>query len=94
MKFLTTFKINKGFDRWLTLIDELQPYMEKYEYKMIFACTNDDETRVWDMGKAKNADLVNDLLNDKEVINLRSEAGVDLESSEVLSMITKHKIWQ
>ena len=32
MKFLTTFKINKGFDRWLKLVDELQPYMEKYEY--------------------------------------------------------------
>ena len=25
MKFLTTFKINKGFDRWLKLVDELQP---------------------------------------------------------------------
>ena len=45
MKFLTTFKINKGFDRWLKLVDELQPYMEKYEYKMMFACTNDEETK-------------------------------------------------
>ena len=50
MKFLTTFKINKGFDRWLKLLDELQPYMDKYEYKMMFACSNDDETRIWDMG--------------------------------------------
>jgi hypothetical protein len=30
---LTTFKINKGFDRWLKLVDELQRYMGKYEYK-------------------------------------------------------------
>ena len=29
----------------------------------------------------------------EEVINMRTEAGVDLESSEVLSMISKHKIW-
>ena len=94
MKFLTTFKINKGFDRWLKLVDELQPYMEKYEYKMMFACTNDEETRVWDMGEANNADLVTDFLNDQEVINMRKEAGVDLDSSEVLSMIGKHKIWQ
>ena len=67
MKFLTTFKINKGFDRWLKLVDELQPYMDKYEYKMMFACTNDEETRVWDMGEANNADLVTDFLNDQEV---------------------------
>ncbi len=29
MKFLPTFKISKGFDRWLQLIDDLQPYMDK-----------------------------------------------------------------
>jgi len=93
MKFLSTFKINKGFDIWLKLVDELQPYTKKYELKMIFACTNDEETRVWDMGEANNAELVTDFLNNQEVINMRTEAGVDLESSEVLSMISKHKIW-
>ena len=66
---------------------------EKIWIKMIFACTNDEETRVWDMGEANNAELVTDFLNDQEVINMRTEAGVDLESSEVLSMISKHKIW-
>ena len=45
------------------------------------------------MVEANNADLVTDFLNDQEVINLRKEAGVDLESSEVLSMISRHKIW-
>ena len=60
---------------------------------MMFACTNDEETRVWDMGEADNADLVTDFINDQEVINMRKEAGVDIESSEVLSMISKHKIW-
>ena len=94
MKFLTTFKITKGFEQWLTLVDELKPYMNKYEYKMIFACTNDEETRVWDMGEANNVDLVSEFLNDQEVINMRKHAGVDLESSEVLSVISKHKIWQ
>ena len=71
----------------------IKPYTKKYELKMIFACTNDEETRVWDMGEANNAELVTDFLNDQEVKNMRTEAGVDLESSEVLSMISKHKIW-
>ena len=39
---------------------------------MIFACTNDEETRVWDMGEANNAELVTDFLNDQEVINMRN----------------------
>lgn len=45
------------------------------------------------MGEADNADLVTDFINDQEVINMRKEAGFDIESSEVLSMISKHKIW-
>ena len=45
------------------------------------------------MGEADNADLVTDFINDQEVINMRKEAGVGQESSEVLSMISKHKIW-
>jgi len=52
------------------------------------------EYGIWDMGEANNVDLVTDFLNDKEVIDMRKEAGVDLESSEVLSTISKHKIWQ
>ena len=31
--------------------------MEKFEYKMMFACTIDGETRVYDFGEANNADL-------------------------------------
>ncbi len=45
------------------------------------------------MGEANNADLVTNMLNDQEVVNMRKEAGVDVESSEVLSTISKHKIW-
>ena len=55
----------------------------------MFASTNDEETRVWDMGEANNADLVTDFLNDQEVINMRKEAGVDLESSLVCIIFDK-----
>ena len=48
---------------------------------MIFACTDDEEKRVWDMGEASNPDLVTDFLNNQDVMNMREEAGVDLESS-------------
>ena len=47
MKFVSTFEITKGFDRWLHLVDvELKEKLEKYGVKVHFACANDDETRV------------------------------------------------
>ena len=93
MKFLSTFKISKGFDRWLQLVDDLQPYMDEYGYKMLFASTNDDETVVYDLGETDDPEKAMKMLSLPEVINMRKEAGVDLESQETLSTISKHKVW-
>ena len=72
----------------VTAIDDLQPYMDKW-----FASTNDDETFVYDLGEANDPDMVMKMLSEPDIINMRKEAGVDLESQEVLSTISKHKIW-
>ena len=94
MKFISTFKITKGFDRWLHLVDvELKPLMDKYKLKVHFACTNDDETKVYDMSEAEDPNLINSFLEDKEVQRLRTEAGVNLVSHETLSSVSKYKIW-
>ena len=94
MKFISTFKITKGFDRWLHLVDvELKPLMDKYKLKVHFACTNDDESKIYDMSEAEDPNLINSFLEDKEVQRLRTEAGVNLVSHETLSSVSKYKIW-
>ena len=94
MKFISTFEITKVFDRWLHLVDvELKPLMDKYKLKVHFACTNDDETKVYDMSEAKDPNLINGFLEDKEVQRLRTEAGVNLVSHDTLSSVSKYKIW-
>ena len=60
MKFLSTFKISKGFDRWVYLVDvELKPLLEKYKLTVHFASTNDDETRVYDLSEAQDPSCLN-----------------------------------
>ena len=94
MKFISTFKITKGFDRWLHLVDvELKPLMDKYKLKVHFACTNDEETKVYDLSEAEDPNLISAFLSDKEVESLRTEAGVNLVSHETLSSVSKYKIW-
>ena len=94
MKFISTFKITKGFDRWLHLVDvELKPLMDKYKLKVHFACTNDDETKVYDLSEAEDPNLINGFLEDKEVQRLRTEAGVIFVSHETLSSVSKYKVW-
>ena len=67
--------------------------MDEYGYKMFFASTNDDETVVFDLNETDDQEKAMKILNLSEVINMRKEAGVDLESQETLSVISKHKVW-
>ena len=95
MKVLSTFEITKGFDRWLHLVEEeLKPILEKYKIKVHFACTNEDQTRVYDLSEAQDPSMVPAFLEDREIIRLRTEAGVNLSSQETLTTVSQFKVWQ
>jgi hypothetical protein len=94
MKVLSTFEITKGFDRWLHLVEvELKPLLEKYKIKLHFACTNEDQTRVYDLTELEDPSLLEALMGDEEIVRLRTEAGVNLASSEVLESVSQHRVW-
>ena len=94
MKVLSTFEITKGFDRWLHLVEvELKPLLEKYKIKLHFACTNEDQTRVYDLTELEDPSLLEALMGDEEIVRLRTEAGVNLSSSEVLASVGQYKVW-
>ena len=91
---VSAFEITKGFDRWLHLVDvELKLKLEEYGVKVHFACANEDETRVYDMFEIEDPSRVETFLMDEEVIKLRTEAGVILDSADVLSTVVKSKVW-
>ena len=93
MKFLSTFKIN-FLERWLQLVDDLQPYMDEYGYKMFFDSTNDYETIIFDLNEIDDQEKAMKTLNLSELKNMRKETGIDLEIQETLSIISKHKLWK
>ena len=53
----------------------------------------DDETVIFDLNETDDQEKAMKMLNLSEVINMRKEAGIDLESQETLSVISKHKVW-
>ena len=67
--------------------------MDEYGYKMFFTSTNDDETVIFDLNENDDQEKAMKMLNLSEVINMRKETGIDLESQETLSIISKHKVW-
>ena len=66
MKVLSTFEITKVFDRWLYLVDvDLKLLLEKYKIKLHFACTNDDQTRVYDLSELEDPNMLDALMQDE-----------------------------
>ncbi len=94
MRFLTTFKKSCSFERWLKLVDDLKPHMDKYGLRLIVAMQNEDETRIYDLGEAKSMEGIEGFVSDPEVIKMRKEAGVDTESQEIISSIGEYNVFK
>ena len=54
MKYLSTFKITKGFDTWLNMYKEIQPDLEELEIKILWEGANAYETKVFDITELKD----------------------------------------
>jgi hypothetical protein len=94
MKFLATFKKSCTLDRWLKLVDDLKPHMDKHGLKLIVAMESEDGTRIYDLGEAETMEGVEAFISDPDVIRMRKDAGVDTESQEVINAIGGHHIFQ
>ena len=74
-------------ERWLKLVDDLKPHMDKHGLKLILAMQSDDGTRIYDLGEAETMEGVEAFVSDPDVIRMRKEAGVYTDSQEVINSI-------
>ena len=93
MRFLATFKKSCSFEDWLKLVDSLKPHMDKHGLKLIFATESADGQSIYDIGEAQTIEGVEAFVSDPEVIKMRVDAGVDVESQEVVSAVGDFKIF-
>ena len=89
MKFLSTFKITKGFDTWLEMYKEIEPDLNELGIKILWAGTNSDETKVFDVTEVEDPSKVEVLVTRDDITKKRADAGVELESQEVIETISK-----
>ena len=83
MKFLSTFKITKGFDTWLDMYKDIEPSLNELGIKILWAGTNADETKVFDVTEVKDPAVFEVLTKRDDITKKRADAGVELESQEV-----------
>ena len=89
MKFLSTFKITKGYDTWLKMYKEIEPDLEELGIRILWAGTNSDETKIYDVTEVKDPSKFEELTKRDDITKKRADAGVILESQEVIETISK-----
>ena len=89
MKFLSTFKITKGFETWLKMYKEIEPDLNELGIKILWAGTNSDETKVFDITEVKDPSKFEILVKREDITKKREDAGVELESQKVIGSISK-----
>ncbi len=68
-------------------------FMDELGIKMHWAGTNPEETMVYDLVEVSNTEDAKVFAQREDVAKARFEAGVEVESTETLSVISKNKFW-
>ena len=91
MKILASVEITKGFDSWITVNDKLAPLIEEHGLKFHQAISNYEETKVFALIENTDPEKSMAFLSRDDVLQDRLEAGVKVETQEMLSDIAR--IW-
>ncbi|PPR79523.1 MAG: hypothetical protein CFH01_00354 [Alphaproteobacteria bacterium MarineAlpha2_Bin1] len=88
MKVLSKFKITKGFKTWLDMYKSIEPDLNDLGIKILWAGSNNDESMVYDVTEVENPEEAMKILTTREdITKKREEAGVILESTEIIDSI-------
>ncbi len=66
--------------------------MDKHGLRLIFATESADGQSIYDVGEAETMEGVEAFVSDTEVIKMRVDAEVDVDSQEVVSAVGDFKI--
>ena len=93
MKILGSSKVNKGFSAWLEANKKISQMMEEAGISMIWAGTNADETKIFALMEVDDPQAAMAFGKREDIAKIRAEGGVDVESSEIISVISETHNW-
>ena len=91
MKILASVEITKGFDSWITVNDKLTPLIAEHGLKFHQAISNFEETKVFMLIENTDPEKSMAFLSRDDVLQDRLDAGVKVETQEMVSDIAR--IW-
>ncbi len=88
MKIIMNVKINEGYAKWKDLFLSVDAQREKYGIKVLaYGHPKDDESIIYQVLEIESMEKMQAAMQDPELSKLRTDAGVDLDSQELVFLV-------
>ena len=88
MKIIMNVEISDGYEKWKQLFESTDDAREKYGVKVLaYGHPKDNENKVYQVLEIETMEKMQDALKDPEIAKARTEAGVKLDSQEVIFLV-------
>ena len=88
MKIIMNVEINEGYEKWKQLFLSADDARAKYGVKVLaYGHPKDNENKVYQVLEIESMEKMQEALKDPEIAKARTEAGVNLDSQEVVFLV-------
>ena len=88
MKIISHAKLTKGYEHWKQAFDENESLRQEYGVTVLaYGHPKDDETKIYQVLEIESMEKMQEAMQDPELAKLRTDAGVDLDSQELVFLV-------
>ena len=85
MKIIMNVEIRQGYEKWKELFNSAGDAREKYGIKVLaYGHPKDNENKVYQVLEVDDMNQMQEAMKDPEIAKARTDAGVDLETQEIV----------
>ena len=88
MKIIMNVEISEGYEKWKQLFLSADDAREKYGVKVLaYGHPKDNENKVYQVLEIESMEKMQEAMQDPEIAKARTDAGVDLNTQEVVFLV-------
>ena len=88
MKIIMNVEIREGYAKWKELFDSADEARKKYGIKVLaYGHPKDNENKVYQVLEVESMDQMKEAMQDPEIAKARTDAGVDLDTQELVILV-------
>ena len=88
MKIIMNVEINEGYEKWKQLFISADDAREKYGIKVLaYGHPKDNENKVYQVLEVESMEKMQEAMQDPEIAKARTDAGVNLDTQEIVFLV-------